>query len=370
MPMPARHLWSQIQKQLRGSSEAEQLRIVRRHLDELHDEWKGPYKDLRDRLRRLVSRLEGHEETRSRAGQKDPFHVKRQGDATIVVAGVPNSGKSALVAALTGAATTIADYPFATQHPVPGMLNGNGAALQLIDTPPVMPGLASGEGPGRPLLHLMSIADALVLALDASTEPEQQLQIIDEELQSHGIVPVRGPVATVLQPRGKGGIRCTGLPVTRDEERAARSLVEEAHFEHAEIAVRTGYDEGQLQQQLDGEKLVPTILAAQPDLQVANEPFPMIRCDLADDGLAASLFGTLLHSIGRMPVHLLERAADDAARSTIWIPLASDVAAAMEKSGRPAGTKGARLWGPSATRPGQSVGLDHALAPEDCLYVA
>ena len=89
--MPAKDLWSQIQKQARGRSEDEQLRILRRHLGELHDEWKGPYKDLRDKLRKLVARLEGHEATRSRSGQQDPFHVKSQGDARVVVAGLPNA---------------------------------------------------------------------------------------------------------------------------------------------------------------------------------------------------------------------------------------------------------------------------------------
>ncbi len=87
MPMPARHLWSQIQKQMQGRSEPEQLRILRGHLDGLHDEWKGPYKDLRDRLRRQVSRLEGHDAVRSPSGQHDPFHIKHQGEATTVFAG-------------------------------------------------------------------------------------------------------------------------------------------------------------------------------------------------------------------------------------------------------------------------------------------
>ena len=96
MPMPARHLWSQIQKQLHGRTEPEQLRVLRGHLDNLHDEWKGPYKDLRDRLRRQVSRLEGHDAVRSRAGQHDPFHVKRQGEARGVSRG-HGSGEHPLV---------------------------------------------------------------------------------------------------------------------------------------------------------------------------------------------------------------------------------------------------------------------------------
>lgn len=82
-----------------------------------------------------------------------------------MLAGAPNTGKSALIQALTGVGTVVADYPFSTVHPVPDMLGGDGGALQLIDTPPVVPGLADGEGPGRPLLHLMSLADVLAVVV-------------------------------------------------------------------------------------------------------------------------------------------------------------------------------------------------------------
>lgn len=107
--MPAKHLWAQLQKQMGGRPEEEQLQILRRGLSDLHDEWKGPYKDLRNRLRRQVARLENHEAVRSRSGQQDPFHVKNQGDARVVLAGTANAGKSALVAGLTGASTIVAD---------------------------------------------------------------------------------------------------------------------------------------------------------------------------------------------------------------------------------------------------------------------
>ena len=46
MPMPARDLWTKIQKELHGRTDREQLRILRRHLDSWHDSWKGPYADL------------------------------------------------------------------------------------------------------------------------------------------------------------------------------------------------------------------------------------------------------------------------------------------------------------------------------------
>ncbi len=109
MPIPAKHLWAQLQKQMGGRPEEEQLQILRRGLSNLHDEWKGPYKDLRDRLRRQVARLENHEAVRFRSGQQGPFHVYNQGDARVVLAGTVNAGKSALVEGLTGASTIVAD---------------------------------------------------------------------------------------------------------------------------------------------------------------------------------------------------------------------------------------------------------------------
>ncbi|HJP29466.1 MAG TPA: GTPase [Candidatus Latescibacteria bacterium] len=379
MPMPARHLWSHIQKQLRGRPEPEQLRLLRGHLDDLHDEWKGPYKDLRDRLRRQVSRLEGHDAVRSRSGQHDPFHVKRQGEAMVVFAGAPNAGKSALVGALTGAATTVADYPFATQHPAPGMLAGDGGALQLVDTPPVVPGLAAGEGPGKPLLHLFSIADALAVVVDVADDPVARVQTLFAELDTSGVRPVAGPVGTVISSKGKGGVRFSGHTLDRAQEQTARGLVEAAHIDHAEIAVRTTFDAEQLRLQLDGDILLPTIfLATRSGLpgadagrQVLGEHWPelpVLAAD-ADQPDSLGLRTRVLDSLGRISVQLLERAAVDAAGSTVLTSLASDVAAVVTRTGDQSRLKGARVWGTSVDRPGQSVSLQHIVEAGDRIFV-
>ena len=215
--MPARDLWARIQKQLQGRAEDEQLRLLQSHLRELPDEWKGPYKELRDRLRPRVARLQGHAGVRSRAGHEDPFHVKRQGDAQIAVCGSPNTGKSTLVHAWTGAATVVAGYPFATRHPVPGMLACPGGALQLVDTPPVVPGLARGEGAGRPLLHLLSRMDALALVIDLTGSAEAQMEILLSELAEVEVRPVPGPVTTLYHAKAKEGVRFGGLDMSRPE---------------------------------------------------------------------------------------------------------------------------------------------------------
>ncbi len=55
--------------------------------------------------------------------------------------GPPNSGKSLLVRRLTHAMPEVADYPFTTRVPLPGMMPFEDVQVQLVDLPPVHPGL-------------------------------------------------------------------------------------------------------------------------------------------------------------------------------------------------------------------------------------
>ena len=378
--MPARDLWSHIQSELRGRAEDEHLRVLRRHLAELHDEWKGPYKDLRDRLRRQVSRLEGHESVRSRAGQHDPFHVKRQGDARVVLAGMPNAGKSALVCALTGAAAIVAPYPFATTHPLPGMLPCEGGTLQLVDTPPVVAGLADGQGAGRPLLHLLSGADAIVIVVDLTADVTTQLLTVLEELAEACVHPIPGPVPTVLRARGKGGVKLLGEPLSRDEETTARAILAEAHVEHAEVIVRAGFEDSVLKSQVDGDLPVPTIVvgtrvdsAIEDAVDELRSGWAASRCLLVDTDrpdLLNPIAGLLLEALGFIGVQLLERPADKSPERTLLVHRANDVAQVADRAGTPPERlKGARVWGPSVPRPGQAVSLDHLVEAGDRVYL-
>ncbi|MBT3343480.1 MAG: hypothetical protein HN712_28845 [Gemmatimonadetes bacterium] len=364
---------------MRGRSEEEQLQILRRNLAELHDEWKGPYKDLRDRLRRQVAKLEGHEAVQSRSGQSDPFHVKRQGDARIVLAGLPNAGKSTLVAALTPAAVTVADYPFATTHPIPGMLQCGGGVLQLIDTPPVVSGLAEGQGPGRPLLNLFTGADAILIVIDLSADPVDQLSSVLDELAEACICPIPGPLSTLLEQRGKGGVKFLGRSLNRDQEDAAREILLAAHIEHAQVTVRTEFEAEILQRQADGDLPLPTVVigtrssSASEDAEDLSQLWPksrLLRVESDQSVVAAPICSMLLEALGYTRVELLERPTPDADGRALLVHRASDIAQVADRAGvSPKHLKGARVWGDSVPRPGQSVRLDHLIEADDRVYL-
>lgn len=70
-------------------------------------------------------------------GGKDPFALPRQGAGQVLLMGAPNVGKSAIVGALTNAPVKVAEFPFSTHEPVPGMAHHEDVPIQLVDTPPV-----------------------------------------------------------------------------------------------------------------------------------------------------------------------------------------------------------------------------------------
>jgi hypothetical protein len=65
--------------------------------------------------------------------------VEREGAGQVALIGPPNSGKSALLRALTHASPEVADYPFTTRLPAPGMMAFEDVQIQLVDLPPIHP---------------------------------------------------------------------------------------------------------------------------------------------------------------------------------------------------------------------------------------
>ena len=74
---------------------------------------------LKSRMAKLKEDLQKRP-TIGRAEQADT--IKREGAAQVVFLGLPNSGKSTLFSQVTHAISEVADYPFTTQKPIPGMM--------------------------------------------------------------------------------------------------------------------------------------------------------------------------------------------------------------------------------------------------------
>ena len=102
----------------------------------------------------------------------DPYHVPRAGAGQVVLIGPPNTGKSAIVARTTHAAAKVADYPFTTAIPLPGMAHYQDVQIELVDTPPV----TEGSMPGG-LYGTCRNSDLIAIVVDASDEPLEQAEL-------------------------------------------------------------------------------------------------------------------------------------------------------------------------------------------------
>ncbi len=122
---------------------------------------------LRADMRARVSRgLEELEQPRQRSGQPQPYAIPKEGAGQAVLIGLPNSGKSQLVATLTGASVKVAAYPYTTRIPLPGMLPYENVNLQLVDTPAINDPEVKGQ-----LFGLLRITDLLLIVVDLSGDP-------------------------------------------------------------------------------------------------------------------------------------------------------------------------------------------------------
>jgi GTP-binding protein len=126
------------------------------------------------------------------------LRLKLLADAALV--GLPNAGKSSLVARLSNARPKIADYPFTTLAPVLGTVEASdGRQLVVADVPGLIEGASEGVGLGHEFLAHLERARLLLHVIDSSEgDAEERWRTIDGELAAYGAGLDERPQAIVL----------------------------------------------------------------------------------------------------------------------------------------------------------------------------
>ena len=126
--------------------------------------------------------------------------------ADVGLVGMPNAGKSSLLARLTRAVPKVAEYPFTTISPVLGVLEGDERQLVVADIPGLIEGASEGAGLGGDFLAHVERTSVLVHVLDLAPElsagegadPRANHATIERELAAHDERLARLPRVLVL----------------------------------------------------------------------------------------------------------------------------------------------------------------------------
>lgn len=157
------------------------------------------------KLRAKLAKLKDQFLTPKKAGKKPGFALKKQGYVTCILLGFPSAGKSTLLNQLTNTASKVGNYEFTTTSVIPGILNYQGAKIQILDLPGIISGASQGKDRGREILAAARAADLLIILIDALKLKQEKM--IKKELYQAGVRLNEQPPKVVVKKKSKGGIQ-------------------------------------------------------------------------------------------------------------------------------------------------------------------
>ena len=138
------------------------------------------------------------------SGEADWIELRLKLLADVGLVGLPNAGKSSLLARLTRAAPKVADYPFTTISPVLGTIEGEDRQAVVADIPGLIEGAAEGAGLGHEFLAHVERCAMLVHLVDVAPmdgDPVADYKTVRAELEAHGAGLERLPELVLLSKR-------------------------------------------------------------------------------------------------------------------------------------------------------------------------
>jgi ribosome-interacting GTPase 1 len=324
---------------------------------------------------------------RRHGGHSSSWHVEREGAAQVVLFGPTNAGRSSLLGSITNAQVAVADYSFTTQRPVPGMLSFEDIQLQLVELPAPRINVEGKFEIQPEEIDLIRASDGLMLVVDLSNNPAQQLNMILTSLQEARISTIRGSSRVeIVSEKGSGEIRIATSGVQKScTPTQVRELLESYGIRNALVRIYGDVSIGDVEDAVFENVTMykPSIVVANKiDLRKAREsandfkeslpaplPAAFTSC-LTGEGLG-HIGETVFRTLGMIRVYTKE--PNELSPSDH--PFVVKAGTTVRELARNIHTdlaqryRYSRIWGPTSKFAGERVGPDHVLGDRDVVEI-
>ncbi len=333
---------------------------------------------LRAKLAKL--RREQEESKSKKGGSVDGFDIRRAGDATVVLIGLPSVGKSTLLNKITDAKSAVGAFQFTTVTVVPGMMEYRGAKIQILDLPGIIKGASSGRGLGKRILSVARSADLVLLILDVF-QPEHQ-DLLKNELTNIGIRLDQNPPNIIIEKTNSGGTSVSQIvTLTRMSEELLKDILRVYGFTNARVVIREDIDSEQLVDYISGNKTYAHSLAVINKIDLVDKKFlnslkSKIKSDFvlvsADSELNISeLKEKIYQKLRFIRIYMRPKGGQTDYKEPLITRKDSRIADVCNKLHRNMRKefRYGLVWGKSVKFGGQRVGINHVLEDEDVLTI-
>lgn len=313
------------------------------------------------------------------------YSVKKSGNATVGLIGLPSVGKSTILGALTGKDSEVGAYAFTTLTVVPGMLHHRYADIQILDMPGIIAGAALNKGRGKEVIAAARNSDLILLTLDAK-QAEKHMPVIIRELEQSAIRLNRRPKDINVYYTERGGVRVnTTTKQTHMDLDQIEEIVRQFRVNNAEVVIREDITVEDLVDHLSGNRVyIPAVAIVNKVDLVGEEGFEKIREYLKAEYeidcipmVANKKLGVeqgkdfIYDALDLIQVFLKPQGGEADMEEPLIIRRGSDVGEVCDKLHREFRQKFryANVWGESAKFPGQTIGIDHVLKDGDLLTI-
>ncbi len=336
---------------------------------------------LKAKLAKLREELKNK---KSSSGGGKGFSIRKSGDATVGIAGLPNVGKSTILNCLTNASSKVGNYSFTTLDVIPGMMKHKGAVIQILDLPGLIVGASKGKGRGREILSASRNVDLLLIVVDALAGKEQLHNIINE-LHSAGVRCNQKRPDVKIEKKGEGGLRVVKTVNMPDLSNDTIKAIASEYLINAEIIIKERITEEQLIDVLLGNRVyLPTIVVINKTDLIDRRTLKSLKEEISHNGWevidisATNGFGIeelkdkIFSKLRFIRIYLKPAGGKPDFDRPMILNVGNTVKTVCEKLHMDFVDRFryAQVWGKSVKYPGQKVGLDHILEDKDILTIS